>query len=217
MPVDACVVRQEGRRGHRVERVRRQVFAVHEWAEQCSGGRIETHPNGIHRAQQAIRRNLLDFIDAVARNAQFLDQGLGHHIGVFPRIRAQKRPALDRRAVVEPLPAGHRQKRAGLQSTAGLAKNHHIPGIASKPGDVLMHPVQTRNQVQHTDQPGCRVLLAAYIREVAKTEDVNAMVDGHHHHVAPARERLSIDRRLSAASARPGSAVAPEHHGPFAA
>ena len=102
----------------------------------------------------------------------------------------QRRAALDDGAMEQPLRRRHRQQRRDLPAAAGLTEDRHRARIAAELRDVVAHPVERCDDVEHADVAGRRELRAAGFAERREAEHVQAVIDRHDDDVA-ARARLA--------------------------
>ena len=120
--------------------------------------------------------------------------------------------------VDEPLGGRHRGDDADFAATAGLADDGHVARVAAEIGDVVVHPLQGGDDVEHADVAGVEVFLPADRSEIAESERVEPVVDGAADHVAVAGEVLSaVAVLLDGVAAGIAAAVQPDEHGPLLA
>ena len=107
---------------------------------------------------------------------------------------------------------GHQRRR--LRAAARLAEDGHVTRIAAEARDVVAHPAQREDQVQHPDVAGVGELRPAKRREVQITERVQPVIDGDDHHVAAAGEPRAVGLDAVAGVARERAGVEPDQHRP---
>src|SRR5215510_12189685 len=83
--------------------------------------------------------------------------------------------------------------------------------VTAECGDVLLDPLERAHVVEHADVARIGPL-AAEVREIQITEDVQAMVDRDRDDVVLARELMPRVDRVAARPAREPAAVEPDHH-----
>ena len=99
-------------------------------------------------AHQPVHRHVLELVDIAARQAELAHHFLRHGARGVAGFKLQERPALIDDAVKQALGARHRHQAQHFAAAAGLAENRDIAGIAAELGDVVLHPLQHRHQVQ---------------------------------------------------------------------
>ncbi len=105
---------------------------------------------------------------------------------------------------------GH--QRSDLAAAAGLAEYRDIAGIASEVRDVLAHPFQSHNDVEHSQVGGTCILLAVG-RQIQKPQRAEAVIERDHNHVTAAAQSFSVIGTMFLAGAgHEATAVQPDHH-----
>ena len=198
----------------RIERIARQRVTVDDGAEAhtTAAGRRAA---AAHRRQQLLDRHLLRLCRLSRLQAERRHHTIGRLLCVVFRHLLQRRPALDDRLVEEALRRRHRQQRAHLAAAAGLAEDRHVARVAAKARDVVAHPLQRRDDVQHAHVAGIRELRARRA-QIQMPDDVQAMVDAHDDDIAGPRQVRAV-----VAERRPGpvgvaAPMNPHHHGALA-
>ena len=129
----------------------------------------------------------------------------------------QRGTALDRCSMEEPLRGRHRKQCRNLPATARLAKHHHVARVAAKLCDVVAHPFERKDDVEHAGVAGAGKVRPARVFERGESQHVEPMIDRDDHDVAASREVGAFgDRRRSRTSGE-ASAMTPEHHRALAA
>ena len=173
--------------------------------------RLEVAGHLGERREQPVGRNRLQVPRLVRAQPDLREQQLGL-AGRIARIAdAQHRAALDDRAVEEPLGVGHREQGRDLPSAAGLAEHGHPGRVAAERLDVVAHPLEGGDDVEHARAAGRREVAAGQLGEVRRPEDVEAVVEGDDDHVAPVAQ---VDAVVGAGRPRAGAeaaAVQPHH------
>ena len=82
--------------------------------------------------------------------------------------------AHDDRAMKETLRGRHAGQNADFSAAARLAEDRYVTGVSAERRDVLPHPVERLDDVEHPDVARLRVLFAADLRQVQVAEDVQA-------------------------------------------
>ncbi len=93
---------------------------------------------------------------------------------------------------------------------AGFAEDGYIARVAAEARNVGPHPLQRRHAVEHAGV--ARKGLAAHRGQVQEAEDVQAVVDGHHHNALMRRQRGPVVPGRRAAPHDVAAAVEPDHH-----
>ena len=110
-----------------------------------------------------------------------------------------------------------RQQRAHGHATCRLTSDRHLPWIATERSDVLLHPLQRGDLVEHAGIAGLDELREV-VGEVAEAERPEPVVDRHSHHTvaceccavihvidpAPGVEHAAVDPHQHRQSAGPG-------------
>ncbi len=95
-----------------------------------------------------------------------------------------------------------------------LAEDGHVVGIATESGDIVTDPPQREHHVQHAGIAGIgKSLIPALDLQMA--ENIDAVIDGHDHHVAVACKAGPVEAGGRAGTVHPGAAMQPDHHRPF--
>ncbi|MEZ5766059.1 MAG: hypothetical protein R3D69_18700 [Xanthobacteraceae bacterium] len=115
----------------------------------------------------------------------------------FGRHRLQMRvagvgAALHDGAVEQALGRRHRHDGRNLAAAARLAEDRDVAGVAAEFGDVVAHPGQRRNQIEHAGVRGFREFWQQ-LPEIQKAEQVQPVIDGDDHHVAATRQPCAVE------------------------
>jgi hypothetical protein len=111
----------------------------------------------------------------------------------------------------------HAHQRAHLAAPAGLAEDRHVAGIAAEIRDVVSHPFECGDRVEHPNVAGMRVFLAAQFAQIQISEHVEAMIYCHHDDVVLSGKIAAVIHGPVGRGSRVTATVEPHHHGPFAA
>jgi hypothetical protein len=118
-----------------------------------------------------------DLADALFREAEFLDE----FVGAFCRRRgfgeADAGAGLGDGAMEKALGAIGGHERAGFEAAAGFAEDEDLAGIAAEGRDVVAHPFERGDHVEHAGDAAIRELFAVG-GKVEVAEEVEAVVDG---------------------------------------
>ena len=117
----------------------------------------------------------------------------------------------------EPLGAGHRHQRGDFSSAARLSEDRDQIRIAAEAVDVVTHPLQRRDDVEHADVAGEREVRARRLGQVGEAEHVQPVIDAHDDHVVGVRQAGAVvdaatspsrwKNRRRAARPSPGASV----------
>ena len=89
--------------------------------------------------------------------------------------------------------------------------------VAAEILDVVSHALQCLHDVQHAHVAGAGEFIAPKIAQECEAHDIEAMIDGHHDHVAALAQVGAIVARRGTGAGLKAAAVNPEHHGALAA
>ena len=90
-----------------------------------------------------------------------------------------------------------------------------FPGSPPEPVDILLHPAERGDEVEHSGIPRMLPGRAADIAEIEEPEDVEAVVDADHDDIAAPRQIGSIiDPPVGGMEGEP-AAMKPDHHRPL--
>ena len=105
-----------------------------------------------------------------------------------------------------------RAQHAHGDATGRLAENRHLLGIATKRGDVLLHPSQHGGHVHHAVVAG-RVVAGflGQFRMGVETKNPEPVIHAHHHD-AFGRQYLAILPRFGSCAGLKATPVDPHHH-----
>ncbi len=115
------------------------------------------------------------------------------------------------------LRAGHAGECADFSAAAGLPEDGDVAGIAAEIRDVIAHPLERLDAIEHAHVARLRILRAAQIRQVQVAEYVEPVVHCHHYDVMLGRQVRSAIHLPIAGTRRIAAAVEPHHHRPLAA
>jgi len=177
--------------------------------------RIAHQATAADAVQQLLPRHVLQFVELIRFDPELGQHGFGGFIRGLNGYTAQRRPAFNHRAVEQPLRGGHGQQRAYFGTAAGLAEDGDIVRIAAEPGNVIAHPFERLDDVQHPDIAGVGVLRAADSRQVQIAEDVEPVIDRHDHDVVACGQIGAVINRKAARAGGKAAAMQPEHHRAF--
>ena len=100
-----------------------------------------------------------------------------------------------------------------LAAATGLPEDHHAIRVSAEVLDVVAHPLERRPEILNTYIRRFRPLLAAQIREMQESEDVEPMIDGHDDDVFFLREIRPVVEQVIARADGETTAVHPHHDG----
>ena len=142
-------------------------------------------------------------------NVQFLQHGLAQLLGHSLRVDIQDGTAHDDGLVEQSFGLRHAEQGAHLSAAARLTENSDVCRVAAKLPDVFLNPFQRLYHVEHAHVAGVLVFRRAS-RKVEEAQNVQAVVDAHHHHVFLGQLHAGVPcRRARVESA----AMQPHHHG----
>src|SRR5260370_30343364 len=128
----------------------------------------------------------------------------------------QRRTAFDNCFVEQAFGGRHRQQCADLQTAAGLAENRHIAGISAEVNDIVAYPFKCSHDVQQSCVARIGILLAAYIRQIQISKNIEPVIHADHHHI-PGTGQVGAVKSVCRARARgKTAAVEPNHDRPLA-
>ena len=81
----------------------------------------------------------------------------------------------------------HPEQRRGLHAATRFAEDQHVLRVAAEIFDVVAHPLERRDEIEHADVAREGVLRPGEVGKVEKAETAESMVDGDVHDVAAAR------------------------------
>jgi hypothetical protein len=163
------------------------------------------------RFLQALQRQRLQRVELVRTEAEMLQHGFGQARRALALGKAHTGAALNDRLVEESHGARHRQQRARLSAAAGLAEDRDVARIAAEALGVLAHPLQRRHQIEKAGIAGLGEALAADLRQIKVTEDIQPMVDGYDHDVVASREIGAVVARRVGGAVGESATVQPNH------
>ena len=111
----------------------------------------------------------------------------------------------------------HGHERRALRAAAGLAEDRDVARIAAELLDVVADPPQGQDQIEDAGVARVGERLAADLGQEQVAEHVQAVVHGHHRHVAAAAQTGAVGFDLVAGAARVAARVEPHEHGTPAA
>ena len=115
----------------------------------------------------------------------------------------------------ETLGWGHGHEYGNLAATAGLAEDGDSSGVTAEIGDVVTHPLEGHNNIEHPDSARIRVLLAVS-SEIEVPEDSQTMIHTDHDNVAAASQILAIvGGRFETGTHGVAAPVEPDHNWPL--
>src|SRR5277367_4562748 len=106
--------------------------------------------DGRLRRDDAFHRYRLRFAHLSAAEAEFGEQHFGDLVRVAQLVHLESRATLDYRAMKQVLRRRHRHQGRDFLSASGLAEDRYPARIAAELRDVAAHPVESRDQVQHS-------------------------------------------------------------------
>ena len=89
----------------------------------------------------------------------------------------------------------HREQCRDFPAAAGLTEDRHVAGIATEFADVIAHPFERLDDVEHADITRRRKLRAALLGQIRKTEHVQAVIERDDDDIAVAREIRAVRQR----------------------
>jgi hypothetical protein len=104
-----------------------------------------------------------------------------------------------------------------LPPPPGLAEDRDVAGITAKGCDIVVHPAQGGDDVEHPGIVRMHPARTADIGQMQKAEYIETMVDADHDGIAAARQVCPVGYRSVARTVGKGAAVQPHHDRPFCA
>ena len=98
-------------------------------------------------------------------------------------------------AMEEAVRGRRREQRAHLPAAARLPEDRDVPGVASEAFDVVPHPLQRGDHVERAGVARLGEFLSADVGKMQVAEDVQALVDRHHHDVVERGEVGPVEPR----------------------
>ena len=124
--------------------------------------------------------------------------------------------ALDDRAMEQALAGRHRHHGRDLSAAAGLAEDRHVARVAAELADIVAHPFERRDEIEHAGVGSVRKL-RQQLAEIKEAERIQPMVNRHHDHVAAPRQPRAVEHAAGAGEGGEIAAVEPDHHRALAA
>src|SRR5579863_8513439 len=112
----------------------------------------------------------------------------------------------------KPFRRGHGEKRGHFLAAAGFSEDEDSAGITAEIGDVVAHPGERGDDIEHADVAGGLERIAG-VAEVRVTEQAEAVIDGHDHDIATTRKTRAVIQRSRAGARGECTSVTPDHHG----
>ena len=128
----------------------------------------------------------------------------------------ESRAALNHRAMKQVLRRRHCEQRRDFLAAAGLAEDRHVARIAAELRDIVAHPLQRRDQIEHPDVARLGKFVVAEAGEKRVAQRAEAMIDAHRHHVAAPHQIAAVVNQRRARTRHEAAAMQPDHHGPLA-
>src|SRR5690606_32888391 len=97
----------------------------------------------------------------------------------------------------------HRHERRHLHPATGLPEDGHVPGIAAERRNVVPHPSEGRDEVQHAG------LARAVISQWKVSERAESVIDRHDDDVLSCREPVAPEGWFGPSAVEEGAAVEP--------
>jgi hypothetical protein len=173
-------------RRDRIERILQQRDSVNDRRETCD------HPgdkaakfavDGALRGHDAIKRQGLNVPDTRQLDTEFSEDHVSDLCGVLERIHLHARAAFDDASIKEPLRRRHGEKRGHLLAAAGLPEDKDSARIAAEIGNVVAHPGQRSNDIEHAYVAGGLEQIAG-VAEVRIAEPAEVVIDCDDHDIA---------------------------------
>ena len=140
---------------------------------------------------------------------------LEHRVGVgacgLGRVRFEQRAAHRARAVEQTLRRRHPEQAGDLAAATGFAEDRHVRRIPAELSDVVAHPLERGDDVEHADVAGIGELVTE-MRHVEEPEHTEAMVHADDHHVVVAGEVGEVVERPRRRPDGHAAAVQPHEH-----
>jgi len=165
-----------------------------------------------------LRGRLYQGADITVANPQFRHEDASG-FGPLPGCRRLgPGAALDDCPMIETVGGGHAHQHRDFAPAAGLAEDCHVAGIAAECTDILSHPMQGQDQVEHADIARFPISLRARkIGQMQIAERPDAVANRDDDDIPAARQIRSVeppDRRCLPVIA---AAMEPDHDGTFPA
>ena len=199
------------RAGCRIERVRRQRAAIHHGPE-----RKPLRPAAVEHFTEPPHRQRVQVVEPAPGDAERREHPVGGGAGLLAGETAHLRAAHRDRLVEEAFRRRHPEQRAHLAAATRLAEHRDVVRVAAEIGDVVAHPLERRDDVEHAGV-GVGVAFAARVAEIEEPEQVEPVIEMHEHDVAHPHQVLPVVDREAGRSADEAAAVQPHHHRPLAA
>ena len=127
------------------------------------------------------------------------------------RARLEQRATHRARAAEQTLRRRHAEQAGDLAAATGLAEDRHVRRVAAELRDVVAHPLERGDDVEHADVARVGELVAE-MRHVEEPEDAEPMVDTDDDHVVVARQVREVVQRPRRRPDRHAAAVQPHEH-----
>ena len=135
------------------------------------------------RGHNPLERQGLNVRDAIRLDAEFGYDHVTNFGRVVERIHLHARAAFDDGSMEKPFRRGHGEKRGHFLAAAGFSEDEDSAWIAAEIGNVVAHPGQRGDDIEHADVAGGLERIAG-VTEVRIAEQAEAVIDRDDHDIA---------------------------------
>src|SRR6202041_3095966 len=100
------------------------------------------------------KRHRLNVPDPGRLDAELGKDHVADFCAVVERIHLHARAAFDHGSIEKSFGRGHGEKRGDFLATAGFSENENSTGIAAEIGNVVAHPNERGDNIEHADIAG---------------------------------------------------------------
>ena len=147
----------------------------------------------------------------IGSDAERVEHRVGGGACRLGRTGLDQRAAHRERAAEQSLRRRHAEQARDLAATTRLTEDRHVRRIAAEARDVVAHPLERGDDVEHADVAGIGELLVE-VRHVEEPEHAEPMVHAHHHDVVVARQVGEVVERPRRRPDGHAAAVQPHEH-----
>ena len=202
-------------RRDRIERILRERDSVNDRREARDHPGYEAAKfaaDGTLCGHDAIERQGLNVRDAIRLDAELGENHVADFCRVVERIHLHARAAFDDGSMEKPFRRRHGEKRGDFLTAAGFSEDEDSAGIAAEIGNVVAHPGERGDDIEHADVAGGFKRIAG-VAEVGIAEQAEAVIDCDDHDISTTGEIRAVIQRSGTGAGGECASVAPDHHG----
>ena len=160
----------------------------------------------------AIERQGLNVRDTVRLDAELSENHVADFCRVVERIHLQARAAFDDGSIKKAFRWRHSEKRGHFLTAARFSEDEDFAGIATEIGNIVTHPSQRGDDIEHADVAGGFERIAG-VAEVGIAEQAEAVINCDDHDISTTGEIRAVIQRSGTGAGGECASVAPDHHG----